>query len=376
MHSKISTLTHCSQVTIWGESAGAYSVGAHLVAYGGRDDSLFRAGIMESGNPVNYSPYHDAGFYQPSYSAIVNQTGCNTEIDTLDCLRHLPYAKLNAVLNQTAFTAVTPFQPVIDGDFIQKFTSLQLADGDFVHVPIIDGANTDEGTAFGPRGINTTAEFRAYLSGGANPATIASLPDFFATELLAAYPASLSTAGIPSVTEIGNGAYSGANGAQYRRTAAYAGDEVFIANRRLTCQTWAGAGVPAYCYRFNAIPAGIPATVGVTHFQEVAFVMNNIHGLGYAIDPFLSKPASYFALSKLMSCSWASFVADLDPNSFRSGTAGAQIAGKADDWPVYGLGSAAQNIVWDANVTSHAEPDTLRAAGIELINQGNLLYLR
>ena len=45
--------TNTSKVTIWGESAGAYSVGAHLVAYGGRDDSLFRAGIMESGNPIN-----------------------------------------------------------------------------------------------------------------------------------------------------------------------------------------------------------------------------------------------------------------------------------------------------------------------------------
>jgi triacylglycerol lipase len=27
-----------SKVTIWGESAGGFSVGAHLVAYGGRDD--------------------------------------------------------------------------------------------------------------------------------------------------------------------------------------------------------------------------------------------------------------------------------------------------------------------------------------------------
>jgi acetylcholinesterase len=366
-----------SQVTIWGESAGAYSVGAHLVAYGGRDDKLFRAGIMESGNPVNYAPYQDAGFYQPSYSAIVNQTGCNTSIDTLDCLRSVPYAKLNAVLNQTAFTTIRPFNPIIDGDFIQKFTSLQLADGDFVHVPIIDGANTDEGTAFGPAGINTTAQFHFYLTGGANPATIAVLPSFFANEILTAYPDN-STDWIPSVAEIGNGSFAGGPlGTQYRRTAAYAGDEVFIANRRLTCQTWAGANIPAYCYRFNAIPAGIPAEVGVTHFQEVAFVFNNVQGLGYAVDPFQGKPDSYTALSKLMSCSWASFVHDLDPNSFRSNsTAGAKIAGGADEWPKYGTGSAARNMVWDANVTSYAEADTFREAGIDLINKGNLLFLR
>jgi acetylcholinesterase len=225
---------------------------------------------MESGNPVNYVPYRDAGFYQPSYSAIVNATGCNTEIDTLDCLRRVPYAKLNAVLNQTAFTAITPFEPVIDGDFIQKFTSLQLASGDFVHVPIIDGANSDEGTAFGPVGINTTTQFQAYLTGGANPATIAALPDFFAQEILAAYP-DVPSEGIPGAAELGNETLPGPYGAQYRRTAAYAGDEVFIANRRLTCQTWAGAGVPAYCYRFNAIPAGVPFPYGVTHFQDKSF---------------------------------------------------------------------------------------------------------
>lgn len=376
----MSFMTPCSppQVTIWGESAGAYSVGAHLVAYGGRDDKLFRAGIMESGNPVNYAPYRDGGFYQPSYNAIVKQTGCNTSIDTLDCLRSVPYAKLNAVLNQTAFTTIRPFNPIVDGDFIQKFTSLQLASGDFVHVPIIDGANTDEGTAFGPTGINTTAQFHSYLTGGANPATIAALPSFFANEILTAYP-DTPTDWIPSVSEIGNGSFTGAQGTQYRRTAAYAGDEVFIANRRLTCQTWAAANTPAYCYRFNAIPAGIPASVGVTHFQEVAFVFNNVHGLGYADDPFAGKPDSYLALSKLMSCSWASFVADLDPNSFRrsANQTIAGIAGGADEWPRYGMGSgAARNMVWDANVTSYAEEDTFRKEGIDLINEGNLLFLR
>jgi len=35
-----------SKVTIWGESAGAGSVGWQLTAYNGRDDHLFRAGIM------------------------------------------------------------------------------------------------------------------------------------------------------------------------------------------------------------------------------------------------------------------------------------------------------------------------------------------
>jgi triacylglycerol lipase len=37
-----------SKVTLWGESAGASGVGMQLIAYGGRDDGLFRGAIAES----------------------------------------------------------------------------------------------------------------------------------------------------------------------------------------------------------------------------------------------------------------------------------------------------------------------------------------
>ena len=39
-------------------------------------------------------------------------------------------------------------------------------------------------------------------------------------------------------------------------------------------------------------------------------------------------------------------------------------------------GERARNMVWDANVTSYAEADNFREAGIDLINKGNLLFLR
>jgi cholinesterase len=40
------------KVTIAGESAGAFSVGYHLTAFDGKNDGLFRAAIMESGNAL------------------------------------------------------------------------------------------------------------------------------------------------------------------------------------------------------------------------------------------------------------------------------------------------------------------------------------
>ncbi|KAF9017397.1 Carboxylesterase, partial [Hymenopellis radicata] len=46
-----------SKVTIWGESAGAYSVGAQALAYDGKDGEtgLFRGAIYESGTAVGGS---------------------------------------------------------------------------------------------------------------------------------------------------------------------------------------------------------------------------------------------------------------------------------------------------------------------------------
>jgi carboxylesterase type B len=41
-----------NRVTIAGESAGAFSVGYHLVGFDGNNDGLFRAGILQSGTAL------------------------------------------------------------------------------------------------------------------------------------------------------------------------------------------------------------------------------------------------------------------------------------------------------------------------------------
>jgi carboxylesterase type B len=152
-----------AKVTIWGESAGASSVGFQLVAYNGRDDHIISGGIMESGNSVPYSGLQGSDHYQPIYNTIVNATGCYGAIDTLQCLRNAPFNTLNAAINTSRISSA--WYPVVDGDFIQKYPSIQLANGEFLHVPIIDGANSDEGISFGPRGINTSAQFESAITG-------------------------------------------------------------------------------------------------------------------------------------------------------------------------------------------------------------------
>ena len=149
------------KVTIWGQSAGAASVGSHITAYGGRDDGLFRSAIMQSGSPVAIGNQNQTAYYKGAYSNLTLVTGCNSSADSLSCLRGLPYEDLNKVLNTTAFSSI--WTPQIDGDIIERHSSEQLADGDFVHVPIIAGANSDEGTSFSPVGINSSAIFESKI---------------------------------------------------------------------------------------------------------------------------------------------------------------------------------------------------------------------
>lgn len=141
------------------------SVGYHLTAYGGRDDGLFRGGIMQSGGSISAMPQRDETYYQDSFDKLASQVGCSNAEDKLQCLREVPFEKLNSALNGTGGTPAYEFSPVLDGDFVKTRGSAQLDKHAFIHVPIIAGTNSDEGTSFGPTGINTTDQFYAYLTG-------------------------------------------------------------------------------------------------------------------------------------------------------------------------------------------------------------------
>jgi len=103
--------------------------------------SLTAVRLFSSFSPVHkltnlFPALRGPDFYQPKYNAIVNATNCTQAIDTLDCLRHVPFSTINAAINTTN---ATTWYPTVDGDFIQRYPSIQLAAGDFLHVPIISG---------------------------------------------------------------------------------------------------------------------------------------------------------------------------------------------------------------------------------------------
>ena len=345
-----------TKVTIWGESAGAGSVGIHLIAYSGRDDKLFRGAICESGNSILLgTENYDVSDGQAIYDNITAATGCASSSDTLSCIRNLDFTTLNAAFNITPSYGFYPYE---DGSLIQGSQYDQLNNGAFIKVPLIDGANTDEGTAFGPRGINNDTAFGAYLTetGGKKPLTETEV-----AILEAVYP------NLPAVSDVLyelplDYQFNSTYGYQYRRAVAFGGDFAFHAARRLQCQSWSKQNVSAYCYRFNVVVTPLTPFIASTHFQEVAFVFNNLDGLGYAVNPFLGQPQSYTALSELMSRMWVSFVHDGDPN-------GHGVSG-AEEWPAYDIeagGGVGYDYFFDVNDT-HAEMDSWRGEGIAYLN--------
>lgn len=141
------------------------------------------------------------------------------------------------------------------------------------------------------------------------------------------------------------------------------------ANRRRQCEAWTATNTTAYCYRFNVRSADVTPLSGATHFEEVAFVFNNIAGLGYHYGlPFAGVPESYVQLSQLMTSMWASFIHDLDPNSGIKNESTVR-------WQAYGQGRPV-DLVFNANTTSYMEPDTWRKEGIDYINSVASAYWR
>lgn len=298
------------KVTIWGESAGASSVGVHLLAYGGRDDGLFRSAIQQSGGFVGNGRYGNASAWDVYYNNITRATNCSDASDTLGCLRKVPVDALSAVFNSSV-TAQVPFWGAqIDGDMIQSSGTQQLLNGAVVKVPLLHGRNLDEGTAFGIRGINTTELFITRV--------MAAGPDNATAQTIAALYPDIPAIGIPA-TLIGRPPPSNASlGVQWKRSAAYYGDLTQHAPRRLISQTWAKNNLTSWSYNFNVRVNGVGPEIGSTHFQEVAFVFHNTGGLGYqnavAQNPFQGQPQTFNQLADIMSRMWISFIVDTDPN--------------------------------------------------------------
>jgi carboxylesterase type B len=136
------------------------SIGAHLVAYGGRNDSLFRAAIMESGSPPTQQwDYATSNFSNAVFNNVSALLNCSTG-DKLACLRNVPYETIYNAFNPSLNGSAPQLFPTIDGDFIPENPVHAIVAGRYLSVPIIIGTNDDEGSLFAvlPNGTADTDE--------------------------------------------------------------------------------------------------------------------------------------------------------------------------------------------------------------------------
>ncbi|KAJ3569027.1 hypothetical protein NP233_g5330 [Leucocoprinus birnbaumii] len=111
------------KVTIWGESAGAGSVLQHLIANNGNTQPpLFRGAITGSTFLPSQYVFNDR-IPEQLYAEAVEQSGCSSSADDLDCLRQADIDALNRInlnLTGSAFFGTACLNPVVDGTLITK----------------------------------------------------------------------------------------------------------------------------------------------------------------------------------------------------------------------------------------------------------------
>lgn len=298
-----------SRVTIWGESAGAMSVGLHLISP--QSQGLFSAAIMES-NPLGL--LFKANEHAQVYGMYVCELlGCNvssTQCDS-DCLRASSthnFTEAWAKSNGDAWVYILAnwghlgdgfleYTPTIDGNLIPSEVVPMLQSGKFAKVPIMLGTNTNEGETF--------------IDGGDD----SPLPMYLFDLLVDLNFASGSKQIL---------AYYG----QFNYTDAHAAisqlftDYEFACSSQLFATAAQSSSLKSFVYRYshvlsdvNLVPiTGLPAICAkdVCHAAELPFVFHFMNVSSPVLNMTLT-PEEY-ELSQTMVTYWTNFAKYGDPN--------------------------------------------------------------
>ncbi|XP_033625264.1 cholinesterase 1-like [Asterias rubens] len=133
------------QVTLFGESAGASSVGLHMLSK--MSSGLFQRAIMQSGvSTTTFAYRRDINEIIRETHDIATAVGCGnqTSLEMVLCMRNVSARELLL----RAFEVTISFQPVVDGSFLHDYPETLLQKGDFQKVPILLGNLVDEGATY------------------------------------------------------------------------------------------------------------------------------------------------------------------------------------------------------------------------------------
>ena len=272
-------------VTIFGESAGAWSVTelmASPLAAGKFDKAIAQSGASTyhfgqmDGYGLGWPSGYDTGRKLAASVGLTNPTAAD--------LRAVPASEIMAKLPENADEA---FHHIRDGYVFPKNVGSAFRDGEFQAVPFLTGYNSDEGTLFFPDDPQPSVWEEDMPRGG---------PDMLST-LNEHYP----DQGSKLIRLYGLDTDFTAGGTQM------SGDEIFGVNIRYTADANAQAGQPTYLYHFSRIPPSKKQTLGAFHAAEIPFVFDSS-------EPILGLSEDDKALTEIMVSAWSNFAKTGNPN--------------------------------------------------------------
>jgi acetylcholinesterase len=150
-----------ARITLWGESAGAYSTDGYLFAWAA--DPIVAGVIADSGNALALEPYSTSAANYSQFSHVAAQVGCAglAPATELACMRAVPASTLQAYIQgAAAVDAGLTFPSIIDNLTVFPDYASRIAAGadQFpTRVPLLIGTNVDEGGAVVPYDFNGSA---------------------------------------------------------------------------------------------------------------------------------------------------------------------------------------------------------------------------
>jgi para-nitrobenzyl esterase len=281
-------------VTIFGESAGGFSVMTHLASP--LSKGLFAKAIVQSGG-YGFDRQQTQAALEAQSTTIVNNAlaAAGVTCATVDaaCLRGLSAEVVNNQLATAFTTANSSPVPSVDGRVLPKSIKATFAAGENNKVPLVNGSNRDEWSLF-----------VASREAVAPPITAAGFPAYLQTSL--GLPASVAAA--YPLTDYGT------NAAQQPSLAATAvGTDVLFSCPALNLSKRVQAqSTPIWMYEFRdrtAIPSIGRTTTsfpqGAGHSYELQYLFN-LRDL---------ENAERRELQDAMSRYWTNFARNSDPNS-------------------------------------------------------------
>ena len=308
-----------NNVTIFGESAGGFSVMTHLASP--LSKGLFHKAIVESGGYAFDRQLSQTALETLSTAVVTNAlAAAGVSCATVDaaCLRGLSTAVVSTQL-ATAFNmaAASPV-PSIDGKVLTRSIKATFAAGENARVPMLNGSNEDEYSLF--LAIGEMGRRAAAMPANFDPTNTS-----FALQATA-YPGTLGTlaagTGMTGATLADTGYYPLANygsnpALQPSLGATAVGTDVIFSCPALNLSRRAAAqGTPIWMYEFRdqtAIPSvGLDTSAkyylsfpqGAAHSYELQYLYN-LRDL---------QSDEHRALRDAMTSYWAAFARTGDPN--------------------------------------------------------------